>query len=303
MNLIKNKILQNSNKIKIGLIVFICLFFFMSLPAFAGFEEYMENMVINISREIYMGGFIKTVTKIILANPQEAYSDAWEVMELFYADIVLPVAFALLALHLVIDMINSSIKIEQVSYTTLIKPFLKFMIAFIVMKNGLNILVYLIALGHNFATDIANKAVSADGIANLFGTAQENAIRDKITGPLDGIMEFVQLLFPWILSFILNIATQVICYSWTFELYIKTMLAPIGMCDVVTKGIEGNGLRYFKNYFATVLQGAIMVTVALLYSLIAVNLITETLSILVFGFAALATMFKAGTLAKEIIGT
>jgi hypothetical protein len=278
------------------------------IPAFAINEKGMEDKCKGMIDVIFSGGLTDSVKDIVLANPATKYSAAWNIMVNVYKTVLLPIGFALLSLHLVIGIVQQSIKLDQLTAQQFLKPFLLFIVGFMVVKNGLTILCYMI----NIAQGIVNEMTIGSEAAMSTMIAKANLlVENEVDGMITGFVLMIQLFLPWAAALILGVAVKVVCYTRIFELYLKTMLAPLGMCDVVTKGLDSNGLRFFKNYLATCLQGVVIVGISIIYSSILGSVIsgsTETTILgmagtaLVMGFAALSMMMKAGSITKEVLG-
>lgn len=310
---IKQFISSHKKQCIIGTVLMSIMIFVLFLPTFAFGEKAIESFLKGWVETIFAGGMTDDVQKIILANPVTEYTGAWNAMTNIYDNAILPIAFALMSLFLVIGIINQSVKLDQLTATQFIKPFIMYLVAFIVIKHGMDILVYLIYIGQNIAKSITvGTEASMDQMINL----ASKMVEDEVDGLISGIFMVVQLALPWMAAVILGFAVKIVCYTRTFEIYLKTMLAPFGMCDVITNGIDGRGLRFFKNYFATCLQAAVIVGVSSIYSLLMGSVINDYMAgaadsytligmtgvSLVMGFAALSMMIKAGTIAKEVIG-
>lgn len=305
IKLVKSNLKKNS---KIIIFALIALLLF-TVPVFAAPGKTMfRNLCNDWVDTIFSGGLTDSVTDIILTNPSEKFPDAWTVMTDVYNDVVLPIAFALLSLYLVINIVQQSIKLDQLTVQQFIKPLLLYIVAFIVMNHGMDILLKLIDIGQSIVDSMS--FTSSDAMDEMLTTAHSK-VNTEVTGIPSGIAMTVQLFLPYAAALILSLAIKIVCYTRIFELYLKTMFAPLGMGDLITKGLDSNGLRFFKNYFATCLQGAVIVGISVIYSSIIGSLIsanTETSIVgmagtaLVMGFAALSMMMKAGSLAKEVLG-
>jgi hypothetical protein len=272
-------------------------------------KQMFRDLCNNWVDTIFSGGLTDSVTDIILTNPATKFPSAWSVMVNVYNNTILPIAFALLSLYLVINIVQQSIKLDQLTVQQFIKPLLLYLAAFIVMKYGMSILLKLINVGQYIVESMS--FTSSDAMDRMLATAHER-VNDAVTGIPSGIAMTVELFLPYAAALILSLAIKIVCYTRIFELYLKTMFAPLGMGDLITKGLDSNGLRFFKNYFATCLQGAVIVGISVIYSSIIGSLIsanTETSIVgmagtaLVMGFAALSMMMKAGSLAKEVLGS
>lgn len=308
---LKENIYSKRKKLIFLLCLFLFAFLFMTLPAFSFAKDSMQNTCKTMIAEIFNGGLSESVKEIILTNPALAYPDAWSVIENVYKSGILPIAFGLLTVHLIIGVIQQSIRLDQLTWQQLIKPFLSFFAAWFVMKNGLNILLILIQISQEIVEHMGS--ASSSSMESLLDAA--NAIVEReVDGIITGFFFMFQILLPYAAALILNLAIRVVCYTRIFELYLKTMIAPLGMGDIVTKGVDGNGMRFFKNYFATCLQGAIIIGVSIIYGAVlgsilpGVDASAETTiaglagTALVMGFAALSMMFKAGQITKEVLG-
>ena len=327
ISLVKTNVFSYCKEHKKTIIIFGILLVFLLLtivPTFAVAKDAMQNTCKRMVADIFSGGLSDSVKEIVLTNPATKYPEAWDIMTDVYKGAILPVAFGLLAIHLIIGVIQQSIRLDQLTWQQFIKPFLSFLAAWIIIKNGLNILVILISISQEITETMS---ISAESSMETLLAGAYAIVEKEVDGIISGVFFMFQLFLPWAAALILNIAIKVVCYSRIFELYLKTMIAPLGMSDVVTKGLEGNGLRFFKNYFATCLQGAVIVGISIIYGAILgsvlpvitvvdgvvqmtqngvvttdVNIAGLAGTALVMGFAALSMMMKAGQIAKEVLG-
>ena len=314
ISLVKNNVYsycREHKKILMAIGILFIFALFIIIPTFSFAESEMEDTCKGMIADIFSGGLSESVKDIILTNPATKYPEAWNIMTDVYEGAVLPVAFGLLAIHLIIGIIQQSIKLDQLTWQQFIKPFLTFLAAWIIVKNGLNILIILIGISQEITEMMS---ISAEDSMSTLLNAANALVEQEVDGIISGVFFMFQIFLPWAAALILNLAIKIVCYTRIFELYLKTMIAPLGMSDVVTKGFEGNGLRFFKNYFATCLQGAIIVGVSIIYGAILSSLLptidaaAETSiaglagTALVMGFAALSMMMKAGQIAKEVLG-
>lgn len=280
------------------------------LPTFAIGKKAMQDLCKGWVDTIFSGGLTDSVKDIVLSNPVAKYPTAWNIINRTYKIVILPIGFALISLHLVIAIVQQSVKLDQLTAQQFIKPFLLFIVGFMIMKNGLDILVSLLYVAQNIVKSLMTEIGAEQAMSDMINAAHE-IIDHEVDGLITGILMLFQLFLPWAAALILGVAVKIVCYTRIFELYLKTMLAPLGMSDVVTKGLDSNGLRFFKNYLATCLQGVVIVAISIIYGAILGSVIsgnTETSIVgmagtaLVMGFAALSMMMKAGSIAKEILG-
>lgn len=315
ISLVKTNVFSYCKEHKKTIMIFGILLVFLLLtiiPSFAFAKDEMQNTCKGMVDDIFSGGLSESVKDIVLVNPATKYPEAWSIMTDVYKGAVLPVAFGLLALHLVIGVIQQSIRLDQLTWQQFIKPFMTFLAAWIVIRNGMTILLVLISVSQEITETMS---ISAESSMETLLAGAYAIVEKEVDGIISGVFFMFQIFLPWAASLILNLAIKIVCYTRIFELYLKTMIAPLGMSDVVTKGLEGNGLRFFKNYFATCLQGAIIVGISIIYGAILGSILPSAEAIaaetsiaglagtaLVMGFAALSMMMKAGQIAKEVLG-
>lgn len=120
------------------------------------------------------------------------------------------------------------------------------------------------------------------------------------------------LMFPYVMSLLVGIASKLIAISILLELAIRKLLAPLAVADVYQEGLNSPGVVYFKKYFATYLKGAISIIVCFLIKKLMGalpapaggfgSMLGYVFSILAIQFAGIMTMFVGGKTANDIVG-
>ena len=164
ISLVKTNVFSYCKEHKKTIIIFGILLVFLLLtivPTFAVAKDAMQNTCKRMVADIFSGGLSDSVKEIVLTNPATKYPEAWDIMTDVYKGAILPVAFGLLAIHLIIGVIQQSIRLDQLTWQQFIKPFLSFLAAWIIIKNGLNILVILISISQEITETMSISAESS----------------------------------------------------------------------------------------------------------------------------------------------
>ena len=131
---------------------------------------------------------------------------------------------------------------------------------------------------------------------------------------LSPIAMFIVLVIPWVLSFIGEMLIKLVMYSRVMEIYLRTVAAPLALADFYHGGLQSAGFRYLKTLLAFAIQGALILIITTIYSILVATVVPTGFDGLfaffkVYGlyFAFMASavmlMFRSITIAKEIVGT
>lgn len=125
----------------------------------------------------------------------------------------------------------------------------------------------------------------------------------KLTGQIHGV--FV-LVIPYILTFLVNMATYVLCFSVLIELMVRKIFVPFALGNCMMDGVNSKGVQYLKKYFACALRSGVMVMICLitsyLMSIAYKNHIDHlTVVIIALKFTSVGLMLKAGEWCNELV--
>ncbi len=240
-----------------------------------------------------------------------AYSIAYSVYSA-----IMPVGVMLLFVYFTINLVDK-LSSESFTWDQMWRQLALLLAGKYIMENGFQILTLLSNIGMA-ATDLVANAGTVDGAFTAF--ADFDALIDNFTSSMNGfiailaeLVMLIILLVPWLLSWIMGLAVQVVCYSRILEIYVRAAFSPVALADIFHSGLNGPGWRFLKNFLATALQGAIILVIAILYSALIQSIGIDTTNfgdiltfvgkyILIYA-SGVVLIFKSLGLTKEIVGT
>lgn len=125
----------------------------------------------------------------------------------------------------------------------------------------------------------------------------------KLSGKISGVFN---LVVPYLLTFLVNIATYVLCFSVLIELMIRKIFVPFALGNCMMDGVNSKGVQYLKKYFACALRSGLMVMICLitayLMSIAYKNNIDHlTIIVIAMKFTSVGLMLKAGEWCNELV--
>lgn len=251
-------------------------------------------------------------------STRNIFSHAYEIVREIYETGVQPVAVMLLFIYFMLAVVDK-LSSENFTWEQLWRQMAMLLGAKFLIDHGFDIMEILFNIGVNFAYSV-NESGAAEAIdtgmtaTEMLSQFQTSLGLDKgILKILAPVIMFMYLLIPWIFSFILGIAVKIVCYTRVVEIYLRAAFAPIALSDFFHSGFQGTGWRFLKSFFACCLQGAFILAIAVIYSILmnsAFEQFGENLTFwdsiglfLSIGCASVMLMFKSLSLAKEMLGT
>lgn len=238
------------------------------------------------------------VLKFDIDSP--SFRDLWSAGETYY-NILATIGKLLAVVFVMIEMMDRSMN-DFSNPEHIAKGFLKLVIAIIIIDNGYQIAEFILA----FASHAFN-LINVNGVSNLASGGSSVCLYGKLrdAGFFECLGEMASLFLPWVLMQAAKLITFLICWSRILEIMIRVMFAPIGMADIVSGGTQSSGFRYLKKLGAAGLQGAIILAITQAYSLIAGLISTYSggwIVMVMLAFVVITLMFKASSLANEVMG-
>lgn len=123
----------------------------------------------------------------------------------------------------------------------------------------------------------------------------------------------IGVILQYIIYFIAQLAMTVVVFvvgvSRLIEIIIRFIFAPIGLAPIVHDGMRSSGFRYIKKFAACCINGAVIVCIAYLASILPnfftadnVGVVFAVCSKIAFPLATIALVFRCQNIADEIIG-
>jgi hypothetical protein len=246
------------------------------------------------------------------------FDGAYTIIRKIYEDGVQPVAVMLLFIYFMLAVLDK-LSSENFTWEQLWRQMAMLLGAKFLIDHGFDLMEILFQIGVNFAYSV-DQSGAAEAIdtgmsaTEMLETFKTNLGLDKgILKILASVIMFMYLLIPWIFSFILGMAVKIVCYTRVVEIYLRAAFAPIALSDFFHSGFQGTGWRFLKSFFAVCLQGAFILTIAIIYSILVNSVFDKYGSSMTFwesigvflsvGCASVMLMFKSLSLAKEMLGT
>lgn len=258
------------------------------------------------------GGLFADINKTLSFSNQAFAGQLWSIITTIYNNLILPFAVALMVLWFLIALMEK-VSEQNFSFEVFVRMFIKYVFAYFLMRNGLNIMEALIGVGGSLVNKFGEMAESNITLAaDLKALVEQDANGNAFAGILSALGWYMQLMLPCLFAWIMKMVVNVIAYGRLLELSVKAMFAPIPMADMFSDGNNTTGIRYIKSFLATCLQGVVIAAIAFAYSTMASGFYGGAASLsnvfsalglyLIGGMAAIMLIAKSQQLAKEIVG-
>jgi len=225
--------------------------------------------------------------------------------------VVLPIAGLILTFVMCYELISMIIEknnLHDLDTWIFFKWVFKTFVTVMILSNTFNIVLAVFDVGQSVIQSSAGLIQGSTDISADMLASMETTLQGMDIGPLLGL---------WLQSFIvkltmiaLNIVVFVIVYGRLIEIYLLTSLAPIPFATVGNREIGHMGHNYFKSLFAVAFQGFLIMVCIAIYAVLIQSVATAGASDIigavwkVMGYTVLLcfTMFKTGSLSKQIFG-
>lgn len=273
----------------------------------------LENMLKDICGPNIFSSIYDTLS-VNLFSSSGKFSIVLDAIRMLY-NVIMPIGVFVMFIYFIVSL-EDTLSSENFTWEQLWKKLAMLLVAKIVMEHGFELMELLFSIGMAIAAEV-NNAVMGGDIQEL--TFDANAMIDGfraelgMTGLLKvlaDIILFIYLLFPWLLSWLMQLAISLICYSRVIEIYVRAVMAPIALSDFYHGGLQSTGWRFLKSFFAVSLQGATILTISIIFSLMIQTITVAEAShpmvfigsYLAFYGSAVMLMFKSLPLTKELVG-
>lgn len=230
--------------------------------------------------------------------------------------VVKNVGIALLVVFFLAELLDKSTK-QDYNLEILLRMLVKYFVMKTLMDNGLPLLKALLGISNALVGSMSDTGISPEQAEFL----------NKIGAVLND-SNFVMTFFLLMVGFIIQLLSQLLglvikaaCYGRLFDITIRGGFAPIGCASMVQDGFTGHGLRYLKKYFASCLEGVVIIVILFIGSKMtsatlagifspgngiafdnAMALVGRVVSLLLIPITELMVILKAGQVANEIAG-
>lgn len=272
----------------------------------------MKDMLKDMLNDIGGRDLFSGIVDILSKDPFTAYgTDVARIISSIY-NAVMSVAMMLVFVYFLVALVDKMTN-ENFTWEQLWKQLAMFLAAKYLIEHGLEVMQLMSKVGVEMVSIIKRQ-----GLSGFTGGLDANAIIANFEEGFSGIFKvighvilFGYIIFPWLLSWIMGMAVNVICYTRLIEIYIRACFAPIALSDFFKNGFQGGGWRYLKNFLAVCLQGAVLLAIAILFSTLLsafldgtdkTNLFQFLGIYLAVGCSAIMLMFRSLGFCKELMG-
>lgn len=215
-------------------------------------------------------------------------------------------------IYFLIEM-NRKLALEghDLSIKSAFAPFLKLMIAIVVLSKAPDIVGWIMGWGDKLIDEV-NSIISAD--TELGGGAYDDIKKEvESLGLIDSVLIFLPLLIAWIVSMVCSLIWWYKTISYKIEVYFRVAISPVAYADIYS-GQNSTAIRWTKGWIGTMLYGmAFLVIPNIVTRLVAdmsISFVTDStlwglvksvFYALIAPIAALGTLSVAKQLTKEVI--
>ena len=150
------------------------------------------------------------------------------------------------------------------SYMKLFEPFVKFVVAMVIISNGGTIISWIIGFNNWFIK--TTETLSVTGTADAFSSADYSEMNPLVVSmamSMDIWTALISCLAMFVVFIIALVPTAVMAYNAVvrkLEFVLRVGFAPIAFADVY-KGMDSTAIRYIKKLLALVLYGGGMILI------------------------------------------
>lgn len=247
----------------------------------------------------------------ITQTPQSFFGQsAWDTLIKLCSTAILPLAFTILSFCLAIDLYrmydknNGSIDIEVFAF-----KLIEYILPFLLISNTYGLL--------DAISKIVNASLNKMSSLMQYSPVQLSQTTDSIMKEVQGKDFFgqlgfaVQILPMTLIINLLGIIIFVIIVGRMFEIAMMWLVSPIPTAFLINSEERQIGTAFYKQFFAVLLQGFLMLISLYLFNILATNMFKSNASgsstslWYLIGTAAVLVfaLTKTGTLAKRIVNT
>lgn len=268
--------------------------------------------------EIFGGGIFDDVSNTLQLNPSTGeYADVWNIVSTIYENVCVPVGMGLVLIYFMVNIIEKSTQQQSLDLEHIVKLLLKLVVGLYFVEHGLELMASIYSLGFGFLTNVINEKPPDYSLGEVKEQVWKSLTGEDWEGSwgkLEGLLNFIsvgfQVLLPYLVTLVMKIVVNFVCYTRLIEFYIKTATAPIALSDFFTEGVHGNGWKFIKGYIAIALQAGIIMLAVVVFNAIAGSLLaSEDITYwgfltryLALAFATIGVMIKSLSLTKEVVG-
>lgn len=274
-------------------------------------EDGIASFVLSVYKEI--GSGMTSVFTDAIKSPSVYNSTAWSSVTKFNADVVMPIAWTLLSLFLLLELLQlfkrADVRgLDSIYWVCMI--ILKILLAKLLMENITTIINAIFDISSHMVTSaqssfaISSKGftISKDAEANL-----THAMQSESTVGMLGL--FVTALLTKVTSNVCTVLAQVIVGLRFIEIYVFTAIASLPFSTLASNEYSSIGKNFIKRMIALALHVIFIIVVLYLYGSLTNGATVDTASASNMLFQALGysllciiALFQTGGWSKQLMG-
>jgi hypothetical protein len=268
--------------------------------------DYLTDWIQGIFGKIT--GLASQVTDNVTKTPADIFgNDFWNSLLKIGMSAVMPFAIVILCYCMAMDLYkvycksNGAPDIELVSLTTV-----KYIIPFVCMTYTYDILQFIFVRVNDLVRQLYSQVTIGTG-NSVDTSAFIQQVSQMNFGQKLGV--WIQLLGPWLGTFIVSIVVTVVVYGRLFEIVMYWIFAPIPFATFVSDDLRHSiGINFVKMFCALILQGGFMVLAVSLYMMLIKSVTIQTsiqgaFAMLGYSAVLMTVLVKTGSLSKRLLGT
>ena len=274
-------------------------------------EDGIADAILAIYREIGIG--MSSVMADAVKSPSVYNSSAWQAVNKFNDDVVLPIAWTVLSLFLLLELVSlfkrADVRgLDSVYWVCII--ILKILLAKLLMENMTTIINAIFDISSNMVSSAQNSFNSTTGGFTISDTAAANlkhAMESENTVGMIGLMIIGYVIK--IINSLCTILAKVIVGLRFIEIYVFTSIASLPFATLSSNEYSSIGKNFIKRMIALALHVIFIIIVLYLYGMLASGATIDTSSASNMLFQALGysilcviALFQTGSWSKRLMG-
>ena len=246
-------------------------------------------------------------------SPSVYNSSAWQAVNKFNDDVVLPIAWTVLSLFLLLELVSlfkrADVRgLDSVYWVCII--ILKILLAKLLMENMTTIINAIFDISSNMVSSAQNSFNSTTGGFTISDTAAANlkhAMESENTVGMIGLMIIGYVIK--IINSLCTILAKVIVGLRFIEIYVFTSIASLPFATLSSNEYSSIGKNFIKRMIALALHVIFIIIVLYLYGMLASGATIDTSSASNMLFQALGysilcviALFQTGSWSKQLMG-
>ncbi len=147
---------------------------------------------------------------------------------------------------------------RDVTYKTVLVPFLKLALAYFVLSKGALIVSWILTFNNTLISYADANFLGTSAGLGTAGISSEGIIDGM--GFWEKILFVIPCLLLWFCTVILSLVFIYKSFTYKLELLLRTCFAPVALADIYS-GQHANAVRYLKGFLAHVLYGACFIII------------------------------------------